>query len=137
MTISDMQTTTEAPRATLPAYHPLAGWDSAARFHAATYDWMARAFQQWLTLVTSLPAQFMFPLVEPHGEAAPATPVAPLVPAQPAATVQRAARAPASRQRSGEGAERAVAKGEPKRGSRSQAKAKSKARAAGKPRSRA
>lgn len=137
MTISDMQTTTEAPRAPLPAYHPLAGWDSAARFHAATYDWMARAFQQWLTLVTSMPAQFMFPLVQPHGEAAPATPVAPLAPVPVAAPVQRAARASVARQRTGEAAERAVAKGEARRGTRSPARAKPKARAAGKPRSRA
>lgn len=136
MTISDM-TNTDAKRAAVPAYFPLADWESASRYQAATFDWMARAFQQWLTLMTTMPAQFMMPLVEPHGEASPPTPAGAGLPTT--ADTQRVARAaspPTTRTRSTGTVERAVAKDEPRRAARPAAKARSKGRAATK-RSRA
>lgn len=112
-----METNRDAPGKAAPFFNPLTGWESASRFQAATFDWMARAFQQWLALVTTVPPHFVLPpLVQPHGEAAPPTPLVPM------AAVRNA-------RPSSEG--RPVAKAEPKRPAR-----KARAKSAAKPRAR-
>lgn len=47
--------------------NPLAGWEAAARWQAASFDWMAKGWQQWLALLTTVPPQFLVPpSLEPH-----------------------------------------------------------------------
>lgn len=47
--------TEESTDAGAPSFFPLAGWDAATRWNAAAFDWMARGWQQWLSLMTTLP----------------------------------------------------------------------------------
>jgi hypothetical protein len=42
-------------------FHPFAGWDAAARWNRATFDWVATGWQQWVALMTTVPPQFMVP----------------------------------------------------------------------------
>ena len=65
-----MDTPTQATEGSAPWFHPLTGWEAASRWNAATFDWMARGFQQWLALVTTMPRS----LAIPASPAAPATP---------------------------------------------------------------
>jgi hypothetical protein len=52
-------TTTESPPTTGSLFNPLSGWEAASRWNAATFDMMARAWQQWIALMTVLPPHFV------------------------------------------------------------------------------
>lgn len=58
-TIRGMQTPDASPAADLAS--PLAGWEVAARWNRATFDWMAQGWQQWIALMTTLPPHFVVP----------------------------------------------------------------------------
>ena len=60
-----METTTRE-KAPGDVFNPLTGWEAASRWNAATFDWMARGFQQWVTLWTTLPP---YPSVTAHPQA--------------------------------------------------------------------
>jgi len=90
-------------------FDPLAGWEAAARWNRATFDWMAKGWQQWVALVTTVPPHWVSPR---EGERASA----------PAALAFHA-RAP-------DAMGRAVAKAEPKRPARRAARKKTAPKAA-------
>jgi hypothetical protein len=50
-----METKTKTGQAPGAAFNPLTGWEAASRWNAATLDWMTRGFQQWFTLMTTVP----------------------------------------------------------------------------------
>src|SRR5690242_9869149 len=56
-TIGGMQTTADASAADLAS--PLAGWEVATRWNRATFDWVAKGWQQWIALMTTLPPHFV------------------------------------------------------------------------------
>lgn len=51
-----MDTAPDRKDASLPLFSPLSGWEAATRWNAATFDWMAKGWQQWLSLLTTVPA---------------------------------------------------------------------------------
>jgi hypothetical protein len=51
--------TTETSATPGSLFNPLSGWEAATRWNAATFDMMARAWQQWLALLTVVPPQFL------------------------------------------------------------------------------
>lgn len=51
--------TTETPATTGSLFNPLSGWEAATRWNAATFDMMARAWQQWIALLTVVPPHFI------------------------------------------------------------------------------
>jgi hypothetical protein len=61
-----METKTDPDKAPDAAFDPLAGWEVASRWNAATFDWMTKGFRQWLALVTTLPRR---PAVSLHPQA--------------------------------------------------------------------
>lgn len=56
-----METNTQPTPARPALYNPLSGWEAATRWNAATWDWMAHGFQQWMALMTTLPAHPVAP----------------------------------------------------------------------------
>jgi hypothetical protein len=50
-----METRTKPTDAGAPSFFPLAGWEAATRWNAAAFDWMTRGWQQWLSLMATLP----------------------------------------------------------------------------------
>jgi hypothetical protein len=58
-TIHLMETNTQSSLQQADFLHPLSGWEAAARWNQATFDWMARSFQQWLVLMTTLPPHLL------------------------------------------------------------------------------
>lgn len=64
-----------------PVSAALSGWEAAARWNAASWDWMARGWQQWLALMTTVPPHFLAPptvqsrriAMRQRGESAPAS----------------------------------------------------------------
>ena len=50
-----MATRTESTDAGASPFFPLAGWDAATRWNAAAFHWMAQGWQQWLSLMTTVP----------------------------------------------------------------------------------
>lgn len=85
-------------------FNPLAGWEAASRWNASAFDMMARAWQQWLALVTTVPAT--------------------LVPGKPERSSGRSTSStPVARE-----AVHAVARGEPKRPARSRGKSPKRTR---------
>jgi hypothetical protein len=105
-----MQSPNESPTELVDFLNPLAGWEAASRWNRATFDWMAKGWQQWVALMTTVPPHFVVP---------------PTVEAQ----------ALPRRIHTVEAMERAMAKAETPRASRTAAKPRSK-KAAGKPRTR-
>jgi hypothetical protein len=67
-----METRTEhAAQAQDDLLDPLAGWEAASRWHRATFDWMAKGWQQWVALMTTVPPRFMAPpTIEPRAPSA-------------------------------------------------------------------
>jgi hypothetical protein len=51
--------TTESSATPGSLFDPLSGWEAATRWNAATFDMMARAWQQWLALLTVVPPHFV------------------------------------------------------------------------------
>lgn len=96
-------------------FNPLAGWEAASRWNAATFDMVARAWQQWLALVTVLPQASRSASANPR-DASP--------PARSEEALSRSTREHATAQREPRNATRRAA---PKR----PARAKSKPRARG------
>ncbi|MBC5782593.1 hypothetical protein H8N03_06525 [Ramlibacter sp. USB13] len=65
-----METRNEQPAQPLADwFHPLAGWEAASRWNRATFDWMAKGWQQWVALVTTVPPHFMVPPTLPADDA--------------------------------------------------------------------
>ena len=95
-----METHTEGSQPAIDFLSPTAGWEAAARWNRATFDWMAKGWQQWLALMTTVPPHFM----APGSPAAPDTP-ARVVVVQPeravAAGTKRPARKASSKAKSG------------------------------------
>lgn len=42
-------------------FQPFAGWEAAARWNRATFDWVAKGWQQWVALMTTVPPRFVVP----------------------------------------------------------------------------
>ena len=42
-------------------FDPVSGWEAASRWNRATFDWMAKGWQQWVALMTTVPPRFMAP----------------------------------------------------------------------------
>ena len=42
-------------------FNPLSGWEAATRWNRATFDWMAKGWQQWVALMTTVPPHFIAP----------------------------------------------------------------------------
>src|SRR5689334_10370093 len=60
------------PQSPADWFHPLAGWEVASQWNRATFDWMAKGWQQWVALMTTVPPHFVVPpTVEPHETRAP------------------------------------------------------------------
>ena len=57
-------------------FRPMAGWETATRWNAATFDCMTQALQQWMALLTTVPPALVVPVraaaAQPQA-AAPAT----------------------------------------------------------------
>lgn len=51
----------QAPPPATDWLNPLAGWEAASRWNRATLDWMAKGWQQWVALVTTVPPHFLAP----------------------------------------------------------------------------
>src|SRR5881398_1787479 len=60
-TIPGMETHTEGSQPAIDFLSPTAGWEAAARWNRATFDWMAKGWQQWVALMTTVPPQFVTP----------------------------------------------------------------------------
>lgn len=99
-----MEVTTDSRQEATTPFNPLAGWEAASRWNASAFGMMAKAWQQWLALVTTVP------VAVPPAKAA----------GQQAAVQPRRAAPP--RVRLAE-ATHAAAKAEPKRPARSRANA--------------
>ncbi len=80
-TILCMESNTRPTPAQLAPYNPLSGWEAATRWNAATWDWMAQGFRQWMALMTTVPARPVAPLPQAQTLAAPAQ--RPLAQAEP------------------------------------------------------
>ena len=42
-------------------FNPLTGWDAATRWNRATFDWVAKGWQQWVALMTTMPPHWVLP----------------------------------------------------------------------------
>lgn len=42
-------------------FNPLAGWEAATRWNRATFDWVAKGWQQWVALMTTMPTRLVPP----------------------------------------------------------------------------
>jgi len=42
-------------------FDPMTGWEAASRWNRATFDWMAKGWQQWVALMTTVPPRFIAP----------------------------------------------------------------------------
>src|SRR4051794_38519693 len=60
-TMTGMETHTNNAPAAIDFLSPTAGWEAAARWNRATFDWVAKGWQQWLALMTTMPPQLMAP----------------------------------------------------------------------------
>jgi hypothetical protein len=47
--------------ASFAPFNPLSGWEAASRWNAATWDWMAQGFRQWMALMTTAPTPPLIP----------------------------------------------------------------------------
>ena len=56
-----METNKQAKPAPSAPLNPLSGWEVATRWNAATWDWMARGFRQWMALMTTTPTPPLLP----------------------------------------------------------------------------
>ena len=56
-----MQSPNESPPQLVDFLNPLSGWEAASRWNRATFDWMAKGWQQWVALVTTVPPHFVVP----------------------------------------------------------------------------
>ena len=57
-------------------FQPFAGWEAAARWNRATFDWVAKGWQQWVALMTTVPPHFVVPpTVTPESSARERQPV--------------------------------------------------------------
>lgn len=65
--------TTDSASSQPTLFNPLSGWEAASRWNAATFDMMARAWQQWLTLMTVVPPHVL-PARTARESARPASP---------------------------------------------------------------
>lgn len=65
-----MEVKTES-REPVTSFNPLAGWEVASRWNASAFDMVAKAWQQWLALFTTVPVS-----VAPARTEAPARRVA-------------------------------------------------------------
>ena len=141
LTIPTMQTSTDTSPPATDLLNPLAGWEAAARWNQVAFDWMAKGWQQWFALVTTLPPQVLVSSALPSVTSALASVSSALpsvTPAKAGAQEARAARssdALDSRLRGNDGgvrghdtgvSARATARAEPKRATRAKPKAKSK-----------
>jgi hypothetical protein len=61
LTIPGMETHTEGSQSAIDFLSPTAGWEAAARWNRATFDWVAKGWQQWVALMTTVPPQFIAP----------------------------------------------------------------------------
>jgi hypothetical protein len=132
LTMAAMETRNQVPSIPVDLLSPLAGWEAAARWNRATFDWMAKGWQQWLALLTTVPPHWVETLAPLPG--APHS----VTPAQAGAQDARPARAPdtlGSRLRGNDGA-RAAARAEPKRPARAKPAAQTKSKKARKARTR-
>jgi hypothetical protein len=59
LTMATMETRNQTPSTPLDLLSPLAGWEAAARWNRATFDWMTKGWQQWLALATTLPPHWI------------------------------------------------------------------------------
>jgi hypothetical protein len=50
-----MEVTTDSRQEATTPFNPLAGWEAASRWNASAFGMMAKAWQQWLALVTTVP----------------------------------------------------------------------------------
>lgn len=99
-----MKVTTESRQEATTPFNPLAGWEAASRWNASAFGMMAKAWQQWLALVTTVPLA-----VPPAKAARKQADLQPKRPASPRLRVAEAAHA--------------AARAEPKRPARSRANA--------------
>jgi len=56
-----MQSRKESDTELVDYLNPLAGWEAATRWNRATFDWMAKGWQQWVALMTTVPPHFVVP----------------------------------------------------------------------------
>jgi hypothetical protein len=42
-------------------FDPLTGWEAASRWNRATFDWVAKGWQQWVALMTTVPPHWVVP----------------------------------------------------------------------------
>ena len=61
LTIAAMETSKERPAPRAEWFNPLSGWEAASRWNRATFDWMAKGWQQWVALMTTVPPHFIVP----------------------------------------------------------------------------
>jgi len=89
-----MQSRKEPATELVDYLNPLAGWEAASQWNRATFDWMAKGWQQWVALMTTVPPHFVVP---PTVEAKALPPkirtVEPMERAAAKAETQRTARA--------------------------------------------
>ena len=74
LTIFRMETNPQQPSQPADFLHPFSGWDAAARWNQVTFDWMAKGFQQWVALMTTVPPHFLAPPALRADAEVPATP---------------------------------------------------------------
>ena len=89
-----MDTRNEVPPPVLADwFNPLAGWEAASRWNRSTFDWVAKGWQQWMALMTTMPPHFVIPpTLEPHAQSAPMRTLQPLERAMARADAPRVAR---------------------------------------------
>lgn len=56
-----MESNTQPKPASPALFNPLSGWEAATRWNAATWDWMAQGFRQWMALMTTAPTPPLIP----------------------------------------------------------------------------
>jgi hypothetical protein len=81
-----MDTNTQPALQQADFLRPFSGWEAAARWNQATFDWMARNFQQWLVLMTTLPPHLLAPSPSQRRDAEGQPASAQAVSAQPASS---------------------------------------------------
>jgi hypothetical protein len=64
-----METRTESSPSAIDFLSPMSGWEAAARWNRATFDWVAKGWQQWLALMTTVPPQFVATTEPPEAAA--------------------------------------------------------------------